>query len=410
MAAMKTGQTTETDHGRGFRAGKWIVASQVALSLVLVVSGGLLLRSFQKLLTVDAGFDRRNVLLAEASMDRTKTTAEQRMLIYDEIERRLATIPGVTAVARSFTTPLKGWEWNNFIHAEGPNAPTGEQSLADFNAVTPGYFQVMRMQLLEGRGLNASDTQTSPLVSVVNKTLAQKFFPNTDPIGKRFSMEADPGKPAPLIEIVGVVNDSKYETLREETPPTAFFTVTQAFNKVGANGFELRTSVPPTSIQTAVQQAVAGVNKEVSLEFRTLEQQVDDDVVQERLLAELSGFFGGLALLLAMIGLYGVLSYLVTQRQTEFGIRMALGAQPTSILRLVMTDTFAVLAGGLIVGVGLSLATVTLLQKMLFGLSPRDATTMLMAVGVLTAVGVIAGFLPARRATRVDPMVALRYE
>jgi putative ABC transport system permease protein len=410
MAAMKAGQSSESDHRTRFRAGKWIVASQVAMSLVLVVSGGLLLRSFQKLLTLDPGFDRRNVLLVQASVNRTKFSAEQRMPIYDEIERRLAAIPGVTAVARSFTTPLKGWEWNNFLHAEGPNAPTGEQALTYFNAVTPGYFQVMRMQLLEGRELNERDTGNSPSVAVVTKSLARKFFSNTDPVGKRFRIEARPGKTAPLVEIVGVVNDAKYESLREETIPTAFFPASQALDKVPADGFELRTSVPPTSIQTAVEQAVAGVNKEVSLEFRTLEQQFDDDVVQERLLATLSGFFGGLALLLAMIGLYGVLSYLVTQRQMEFGVRMALGARPASILRLVMADTFIVLASGVTAGLLLSLATVRLLQKMLFGLSPHDALTTATATGVLAVVGLLAGYLPARRATRVDPMVALRYE
>jgi ABC-type antimicrobial peptide transport system permease subunit len=211
--------------------------------------------------------------------------------------------------------------------------------------------------------------------------------------------------------VIGVAADAKYNDLREPMKPTVYLSVAQLTAQQSTNNsFELRTTLPLATMRAPIEAAVASVSREVPLEFYTLAEQVDDTLVQERLLAMLSGFFGAVALLLAMIGLYGVLSYLVTQRQTEFGIRMALGAQPSSILRLVMSDTFAMLAGGIIVGVGLSLATVRLLQKMLFGLSPHDATTMLMAIGVLAAVGLLAGFLPARRATRVDPMVALRYE
>jgi ABC-type antimicrobial peptide transport system permease subunit len=172
----------------------------------------------------------------------------------------------------------------------------------------------------------------------------------------------------------------------------------------------VRTAVAPEVLIPEVQRAVAEVNPRLPVEFHTMAEHVNDSVAQQRLIAELAGFFSTLALVLAMIGLYGLLSYGVNQRQVEFGIRMALGAQPSSILRLVMSETFAVLTGGIIVGVGLSLATVRLLQKMLFGLSPDDATTILMAIGVIATIGFLAGFLPAHRATRVDPMVALRYE
>jgi len=191
---------------------------------------------------------------------------------------------------------------------------------------------------------------------------------------------------------------------------SAFFPIAQTAESDDWENFELRTAIRPSALASAVKGAVAGVNKEISLDFHTLAEQVNDSLVQERLLALLSGFFGVLALLLAMIGLYGTLSYLVNRRHTEFGVRLALGAQPGSIVRLVMRDVVALLAGGLAAGACISLAAVGVLQKMLFGLGARDTVTMMAAVGVLSAVAFIAAYLPARRASRVDPMVALRYE
>jgi len=205
-----------------------------------------------------------------------------------------------------------------------------------------------------------------------------------------------------------MAKDSKYESIREITHPTAFFPAAQV--PLRSESFELRTAVGSSALVPAVQAAVGSVNKQIPLEFHTLAEQVNDSMVQERMLALLSGFFGALALLLAMIGLYGTLSYLVAQRQTEFGIRMALGAEPGSILGLVMRSVIAVLAVGVVAGVGISLAATRVLQQLLFGLSPRDAFTIVAAVAVLSVVALIAGYLPARRATKVDPMVALRNE
>ena len=250
------------------------------------------------------------------------------------------------------------------------------------------------------------DTKNASQVAIVNESVARRFFPGVNALGKSFRRADQPA----LVEIVGIVKDSKYESLREVTPPTVFLPAVQAPPSGEAAEFVVRTSTPPSALVPTIQRAMADVNREFPLKFHTLAGQVADNLVQERLLATLSAFFGALALLLAMIGLYGVLNYLVTNRQTEFGIRMALGADRASILRLVMRDVAIIVAGGVASGLAVALASVKLLQGMLFGLEPRDPVTMVTAVCLLSAMALLAGYLPARRATRVDPMIALRSE
>jgi putative ABC transport system permease protein len=409
-SAMKGSQAVDAESRAKFRPGRWIVASQVALSLVLLVASGLFLRSLMKLVTMDVGFDKNNVLIVHANLHNAKVAPDQQPAMFDEIESRLRTLPGVVSASRSVMTPVSNYVWNSVLKVDSPNAPTGDAALAFFNFVSPGYFGAMRTPLLAGRNINDGDTKTAPLIAVVNETLAKRFFPNGEALGRYFRVHADPGKPEPPIQIVGLVKDAKYESLREEAHPTAYFPIAQVTEPVEEQVFELRTAIRPSALVPSLQEAVAGVSKAIPLDFGTLAEQIDDSLVQERLLARLSTFFGGLALLLAMIGLYGALSYLVAQRQREFGIRMALGAPRDSILRLVMHDVVIVLAGGLTAGACLALATVGVLQKMLFGLAPHDTFTFIAAIGVLSAVAVAAGYMPARRATRVDPMVALRYE
>ena len=409
-SAMKGSQGTDTEARTKFRPGKWIVASQVALSLVLLVASGLFLRSLVKLITMDIGFDRSNVLLVSADLHTAKIAPDKQAPTFDEIETRLRALPGVLSASRSVITPVSHRMWNNFLHVETPNPPTGDDALVDFNFISPSYLETMRTALLAGRNFNEGDTATSAQVAIISETVAKRFFPNANPVGRFFRVEADPGKTAPQIQVVGLMKDAKYESLREDKSATAFFPIAQVPEHAEGQTFELRTAIRPSALIPSVQDAVAGVSRAIPLEFNTLAQQVDDSLVQERLLAKLSTFFGALALLLAMIGLYGALSYLVTQRQVEFGIRLALGAPRASILRLVMRDVALVLTGGVLAGAGISFAAVGVLQKMLFGLAARDTVTLLAAIGVLSAVGLIAGYLPARRAMRVDPMVALRYE
>ena len=409
-AAMKGSQAVGSERRIRFRPGKWIVASQVALSLVLLVAAGLFLRSFVNLVTLDIGFDRNNLLVMNTNLKIPNISPEQWSGNYDQIESRLRSLPGVVSVGRSIRLPISNWEWNQSLHVDSPGAPTGEDSLAYFNFISPGFFQTMRIPMLAGRNFDNYDSKTTTPVAIVNEVLARRFFPNANPIGKYFRMGRLGENSAPPVQIVGLVKDSKYESLREDTYAQAFFPIAQVPEHDEAENFLLRTVAPPSTLVSVVQDAVASSNTGISLEFHTLAEQVDDSLVQERLLATLSAFCGALALLLAMVGLYGAMSYLVTQRQAEFGIRRALGAQPVSILQLVMRDVAAVLLWGLTAGVAISVATAQLLQRMLFGLPARDAFTLTVAVVTFSAVALLAGYLPARRAMRVDPIVALRYE
>jgi ABC-type antimicrobial peptide transport system permease subunit len=340
--------------------------------LVLLVVAGLFLHSMLKLATLDIGFDRSNVLLVNSDLKLTSVPPEQYLAVHDEIETRLRSLPGVVSVGRSVRTPVSNFEWDQHILVDSPNAPKGDDAETFLNFVSPGYFPTLRTPLLEGRNFAATDTKTS----------------------------------AP----VAVVKDSKYESLREKPISQAFFPADQILDNEQYANFEIRTGERPSALISLVQDSVAQVDRTIPLDFSSLSQQVDDSLIQERLLATLSAFFGALALLLAMIGLYGALSYLVTQRRTEFSIRLALGAPPVSILRLVLRDVVIVLVAGSATGIAISLASIGLLQRLLFGLTPHDPLTMLSSVAILAAVALVASYLPARRAMRTDPMQALRYE
>ncbi|HEX7287308.1 MAG TPA: ABC transporter permease [Candidatus Angelobacter sp.] len=397
-------------HG-GLRSGRWIVSSQVAFSLVLLVISGLFLRSLAKLVTLDLGFDRSNVLVVGANVHTANIGHEQRLAVYDEIESRLRAIPGVVSAGRSSRVPPSRNEWSQLVEVDTPNPPKGEDAVVLFNFISPGYLPTLRTPLLEGRNFGANDTAGSMKVALVNEAFARKFFPTMDPVGKSFRRnEGRAGVPPTVIQIVGLVKDAKYESLREKTPAQSYFPIAQIPEGDESEFFELRTGNRPSSLLPEVQNVVAQVNKGIALEFHSLAAQVDDSLVRERLLATLSTFFGGLALLLAMIGLYGAVSYGVTQRRGEFGVRIALGAAPGTILRLVMREVAVMLAGGTVAGVAMSLVAVQMVQKFLFGLTPIDPTTFAAAVALLAAVAVLAGYLPARRAMGVDPMAALRYE
>jgi predicted permease len=276
------------------------------------------------------------------------------------------------------------------------------------NFISPGYFAAMRMVLRKGREFTKADTAAAPGVVIVSDTFARKFYGSIDPIGHLIRIPKTSGELGPPTQIVGVAADATYMSLREPMHATAFFPITQIPQPELEDTFALRTSVPPETLVAATEAAVAAVNPEIPLTFATLEQRVEDAMVTERLLAMLSAFFSAMALLLATIGLYGTISYRVALRRSEFGIRKALGAPAGSIVRLVVSDVVRILVLGTGAGLAVTLMTTSTLQRLLFGVAPRDLTTMAGAAIVLAAVALAAGYLPARRAARVEPMTALR--
>ena len=405
--SMRASASSQTERRSNWH--RWIVASQVALSLVLLVTAGLFLRSFVKLASTDTGLAKRNVLLVTANLRSTSIKPENRPATLMAVQARLGAIPGVVSVGRSEDIPLSGGYSATHFHADMPNAPSGDDSVSLMIYMSPGYFASMGMPMLAGRDFAESDMPTSPKVAIVNLAFARKFFGSVNPLGH--AIHKGPNlRPGPPMEIVGIVADSDYRSLREKKPPTAFFPIQQYPEREGKVIFEVRTAGRLAGLENTVERAVASVNREIPLEFNTLERLVDDAMVQERLLAMLSVFFGAVALLLAMIGLYGTVNYRVTLRRSEFGIRMALGAQASGILRLVIRDVAIILLVGEAAGISISLAAATALRSLLFGLGPRDAATVAGAALLLGCAALLAGYLPARRAARVDRMVALKFE
>jgi putative ABC transport system permease protein len=408
--AMKGASSTKTQGDTKFRAGRWMVAAQLAISLVLVATTGLFVHSFANLLNLDTGFDRRNVLLAKVDLHNAAQTGSQIATTQAEMLRQVRALPGVISASESMVTPISGGMWDDFIVVDGPNAPAGDDRDVYLNYVTPGYFATLRTRMIEGRDFGEQDNASAPQVAIVNQALARKFYPGMDPVGKtfrRYETAATLGKP---FLIVGVTSDTKYDTLREDAPPTAYFPLAQIERSLELASIEIRSAVRPAQLTKAVVESILGVNKSAAVQFTTLAQQVDDSLTQERMLATLSGFFGALALLLATIGLYGVLAYLLLQRRKEIGIRMALGAQRGAILLLVMRDVAMLLLAGVSAGLAITWATTRFVQSLLFDIPARDTATFALSVALLAAAALVASYIPARRALKVDPMVALHYE
>ena len=406
--SMKT-RSAETNRSK-FRLGKMIVGGQVALSLMLLIGGGLLLRTFIKLTALDLGFDRTNVVVVSGRPPRigaegTMPSPAERAAAYDQIAERLRTFPGIQSVARAFTTPIGDDNWVNSIQVDTSGAPGPEDASCYFNYVGPAYFATLRIPLLTGRDFSPHDSRDAPAVAIVNEALARKFFPGTSALGQRFRRLGIAGD----VEIIGIVRDAKYEAVRQAAPATAFLPVSQ-LPRDTADQLVIRTAIPPDAIISLAQRTAQDVHTNLPLTVRTLAAQVDDTLAADRLIAALSGFFAALALLLSMIGLYGVLSYLVTRREGEFGVRIALGARAASVRRLVLGEIAGVIAVGTTLGLIGALATSHLLKSLLFDLEPHDAVTMTLAVTLLSACAMFGAYLPARRATRVDPMIAMRSE
>jgi putative ABC transport system permease protein len=399
--------------GRGMTAGRErfglrriLVTTQVALCFVLLVSALLFVRSLRNLLTLDPGFQQNGVLIANVDFTRLGIPVERRNEFGRELLEKLQRLPGVESAAEARIVPLGGWSSNNTLLS-----PSGEKlKNAWVNSVAPGYFETLETQMLAGRDFDASDTLTSPKVAIVNETFVKKFLNGADPAGKTFRMQGEPGKPVPTYEIVGLVKDSKYSDLHEEFLPTAYFPLAQDDHPDPATHFLIRASTQLSGLIASVKSAIDAASPQIDIEFRVFKTQIRESLLQDELMAMLSGFFGFLAALLAAIGLYGVISYGVSQRTNEIGIRMALGAQRGDVVELIVREAALLLAVGLAVGCGLALVSAHAANSLLFGLKARDPLTFALAVVTLSLVAALASFVPAYRASRLDPMVALHYE
>jgi predicted permease len=405
---------TLRDHARGvvsgggrINFGHGLVALQVAISFVLVLGASLFVRTLVDLTAQEMGFRSAGVLIASVDLRRTGASDTERPALFARLRDELASSPGVDAAAVSVLTPMSNNTWNNLITVPGYDAPERDR-IAYFNRMSPGYFRVMGTPILAGRDISSTDRPGSPIVAVVNEAFATKFFKGESPLGKTF-MLGMPGRPGSGVhEIVGLVADAKYNSLREPPPPTMYTAWAQSDTALSSAVISLRINGAADRYRATALDAIQRVAKDAVVSFKTFEEDLDAALIQERLVASLSAFFGGLALLLAAIGLYGVMSYSVARRRNEIGIRMALGAAPQNVMRLVLTNVAIVTAIGLITGIGLAVGTGQFVNTLLFGLVANDATMVSIAAVTLGTAAVVAGYLPARRASRVDPMVALR--
>jgi putative ABC transport system permease protein len=406
-SAMKANARGVAESRAGFRLGQMLVASQVALSLVLLTGAGLMLKTFTKLATLDTGFDKKQVLLIRVDPRYARVPPDRRLSLYQELQQRLAAVPGVGSASFADITPVSGSSSYQVVQVDGYMAKSQEHSTVWINSISAGFFATMETPFLAGRGFDAHDTLQAPLVAVVNESMATKFFGSPrDALGKTFRQGGNGGSP---IQIVGVVKDTKYRSLRAEGEAIAYYPLSQLPPMRWAN-FLLRANGPAVSLIPGVKATVDEVNRDITLQFRTLSVQLDESLGRERLLATLTGFFGALALALAIVGLYGVMSYNVARRRNEIGIRMALGAEQARVLRMVLGEVALLVVAGLALGLGGAVFSTRLLAGFLYRLGPNDPTTLVAACVVLAVSAVVAGLLPARRAANLDPMTALREE
>jgi len=344
---------------------------------------------------------------------RTEIPPADRLATYERIRQSVLAVPGVASAAASFVTPVSGNTWNNRIEVSGGIAMPERQRQSNFNAITPGWLTTFGTPLVAGRDIGTGDRKGAPPVVLVNETFAKKFLNGANPIGHTLTIGAGGPYAEPPREIVGVVADAVYRSLREPVPATMYVPLAQVNERRDPAPPSMAVSVrsttgSPALLARSVSAAITGVNRDLALTFRPLADQVNASLTQERLVAMLAGFFGALALLLAGLGLYGVTSYAVTRRRTEIGIRMALGAAPGGVVRLVLSRVTLLVGIGVVVGGAVSLWASRFVETLVYGLEPRDPATFTIAAVVLAVVGAVAGWLPAQRASRIDPAEVLR--
>jgi len=382
------------------------------MAVMLVIAAGLLIKSFWRLRSVDHGFQAEHVVKLDLTLSSKYAKPEAINQFFKEFNDSVSKLPGVQSVAIAYDHPLQT-NWVDSFQIEGRVSATEDSLQANFNPIGPDYFKTLGMHLMSGRGFTAQDDQDHPGVAVVNESFVRHYFPNESPFGRHIT----PGPPGRIwqgkkltsFEIVGVVHDVKSAGLQAPTAPTYYLPAAQA--PLQDMAVIVRTTTEPLSIIPELRQAVLAIDPDQPISnISTMEKIVSDSIARPRLNMFLMGLFGALALILASVGIYGLLSYSVTQRTQEMGIRMALGAQVTDVLKLVLRQGMTLALIGEALGLVGAFALTRVMQRLLFGVTPTDATIFISVVGILTTTAVLACYLPARRAAKVDPLVALRYE
>ncbi|MEW6206890.1 MAG: ABC transporter permease [Acidobacteriota bacterium] len=384
-----------------------LVIAQVALSLVLMIGAGLLVKTLVNARAISPGFDTDRVLMARIDLARQNYTDEQGQIFYRRLIERVESLPGVEAASFALTVPLGGGSWGTGVRIEGQEVNSRAAPL-DFNVVAPRYFATMGIPLVAGRDFLESDNARSPAVVIINETMAERLWPDQNPIGKRLAVNQ--GRQfSPWIEVVGVARDSKHRSPFEERRLLAYFPLYQKYHAEAS--LHVRAGGKPESLLSAVRQEVQAMDKNLPLfRVQTLSEQLDNALTPQRMAAAVISSFGLLAFALAIVGLYGVMSYTVAQRTREIGIRMALGANRNDVIRLIVRHGMMMSGIGIIIGVVGALGLTRILGSLLFGVSATDAATFAGIALALAVISIAACYLPARRAARVDPQVALRYE
>jgi predicted permease len=412
--ALKEGARNATAGASRSRVRAMLVVSEVALSLVLLIGAGLLIKSFVRLRSVNPGFDPEHVLTTDLSLSKVKyPEPQQQRALFSQLVEQLRTVPGVESAAVAYPLPFSGTTSSNSFMIEGRPAPApAEKPVASYHAISPDYFHLLRIPLMSGRVFTEQDSAKSPPVLIINETFARRFFPGQDPLGQRIAIERASGNKAvqDTREIVGVVSDVRHGGLDEEPGPEFYVPYMQVPESY-MNVIVRTADGNLVGMASSVREAIRSVDREQYIPtIQPLTELIAESVASQRFNALLIGLFATMALLLASVGIYGVMAYTVAQRTHEIGVRVALGARPRDVLRLVLTQGMRLILLGVALGMAAALALTRLLAGMLYGVKPTDPATFTGVALLLSFVALVACYIPARRATKVDPLIAIRYE